>query len=117
MTLSFVASIDPPGSVPYLGSIAQMAMHPNGKQAFVASYEVGIVRFDFSINPSTGAASLTNPVLIWQNPVSDLGIRGSLGLSFHQDPLLGTVLYLNQAVPFVPGHQSSVTAETGQLQS
>jgi hypothetical protein len=53
---------------------------------------------------------------VWQNSASDLGIRGSLGLAFHQDPVLGTVLYFNEAVPFIPGNQSSVTAETGRLQ-
>ena len=117
MTLSFVVFNDPPGSVPFLGSITQMAMHPDGEHLFVASYDVGIVRFDYSVDPSTGATSLTNGALIWRNPTADFGIRGSLGLAFHQDPLLGTVLYFNQAVPFIPGHQSSVVAENGRLQT
>jgi hypothetical protein len=66
---------------------------------------------------SSGEMSLTNPALVWQNPTSDRGIRGSLGLAFHEDPTLGTVLYFNQAVPFVPGPQSSVTAETARRQT
>ena len=117
LTLTHVVSNNPPGSVPFLGSITQLAMHPDRKHLFVASYEVGIVRFDYSVDVESGATSLSNAVLVWQNSTADLGIRGSLGLAFHQDPALGTVLYFNQAVPFIPGHQSSVVAETGRLQT
>src|SRR5262245_48274275 len=92
MTLSFVVSNDPPGNVPFMGNITQMAMHPNGQQLFVASYDLGIVRFNYSISLTTGVTSLTNATLIWRNQISDFGISGSLGLAFHQDPLLGTVL-------------------------
>lgn len=117
LTLSHVVSNNPPGSVLFLGSITQMAMHPDRKHLFVASYEVGIVRFDYNVDASTGVTSLSNAVLVWQNSSSDLGIRGSLGLAFHQDQALGTVLYFNEAVPFIPGHQSSVVAETGRIQT
>ena len=117
LKLSFVVGVNPPGSVPSMGLITQMAWHPDEQQLFVASYELGIVRFNYSYDSLSETTSLTNATLIWQNPMSDLGTRGSLGLAFHQDPLLGTVLYFNEAVRFIPGYQSSVTAETARLQT
>jgi hypothetical protein len=101
----------------FLGDVAQMALHPDGTQLFVASYQYGIFRYDFSINTNSKQISLSNPTLVWQNSTVDLGIRGSIGMAFHRDPVLGTVLYFNQAVPFIPGNQSSVTVETGRLQT
>jgi glucose/arabinose dehydrogenase len=102
---------------PSLQNIAQMALSPDASHLFVASYEYGIVQYDFAIG-ANGVPILSNPADVWRNaPPGDQGIRGSLGLAFHQDPVLGTVLYFSQAVPNVGGYPASVTAETGRLQT
>ena len=116
LTLSVLAPSNA-GGVSNLGNIGQMVMHPDGEHLFVASYTYGIVRYDYGKDAS-GMPTLSNATEIWRNdPPGDQDVRGSIGLAFHQDPALGTVLYFNQAVPNVGGWDSTVTAETGRLQT
>jgi glucose/arabinose dehydrogenase len=77
-----------------VGDVTQMAFGPDGK-LYVATYTHGIQRFDYSPN-----GSLTNGVTVWSRPndAANGQFDGSLGLAFHQDLALGTVMYIAPAV-------------------
>jgi len=77
-----------------LGDITQMAFGPDGR-LYVATFTNGVKRFDYS--PTAG---LTNGRTVWSRPVDSANgqLNGSLGIAFHQDATLGTVMYLAPAV-------------------
>src|SRR3954447_24622290 len=77
-----------------IGDVTQMTFGPDGR-LYVATYTHGIQRFDYSPN-----GNLTNGVTVWSRP-NEAGtgqFNGSLGLAFHQDAQLGTVMYIAPAV-------------------
>ncbi|MBA3484685.1 MAG: PQQ-dependent sugar dehydrogenase, partial [Pirellulales bacterium] len=77
-----------------VGNITQMTFGPDGR-LYVATFTGGIKRYDYS--PTGG---LTNGTTVWSRP-SDPGagqFNGSLGVAFHQDATLGTVMYIAPAV-------------------
>lgn len=77
-----------------VGDITQMVFGPDGK-LYVSTFTNGIKRFDYNPN-----GSLTNGVTVWSRPNDFPGgqLNGSLGVAFHQDPTLGTVMYISPAV-------------------
>lgn len=85
------------------GRITQMAFAPGDNQhLYVATYGQGILRFDY--DPFTLSPSISNGVQVVPSSITNIGgVNGSLGLAFHQDPVLGTVMYVAPAVPFVGG--------------
>lgn len=83
-----------------IGNPTQMAFGPDGK-LYVATFTNGVKRYDYS---PTG--ELTNGVTVWSRPNNTAAgqLNGSLGIAFHQDATLGTVMYLSPAVSsaFIP---------------
>jgi glucose/arabinose dehydrogenase len=77
-----------------IGNITQMTFGPDGR-LYVATFTEGIKRYDYS--PTGG---LTNGTTVWSRPNDFAGgqFNGSLGIAFHQDPLLGSVMYIAPAV-------------------
>ncbi|WP_428304139.1 PQQ-dependent sugar dehydrogenase [Lacipirellula sp.] len=77
-----------------IGNPTQMAFGPDGK-LYVATFTSGIKRYDYS--PTGG---LTNGVTVWSRPNDNAAgqLNGSLGIAFHQDAKLGTVMYFSPAV-------------------
>lgn len=77
-----------------VGNTTQMVFGPDGK-LYVSTFNSGVKRYDYS---PTGVIS--NGVTVWSRPADNLaGQRnGSLGVAFHQDPTLGTVMYIAPAV-------------------
>jgi glucose/arabinose dehydrogenase len=75
-----------------IGNVAQMTFGPDGR-LYVATWTNGVKRYDY--NP---AGNLTNEKLVWSRPSSGSQLNGSLGVAFHEDPTLGTVMYLAPAV-------------------
>jgi glucose/arabinose dehydrogenase len=77
-----------------VGDITQMTFGPDGR-LYVATYTHGIERFDYAPN-----GSLTNGVTVWSRPndTANGQFNGSLGLAFHQDAKLGSVMYIAPAV-------------------
>jgi len=77
-----------------VGNATQMAFGPDGK-LYVATFTSGIKRYDYS--PTGG---LSNGVTVWSRPADNTAgqLNGSLGIAFHQDATLGTVMYIAPAV-------------------
>jgi glucose/arabinose dehydrogenase len=77
-----------------VGNVTQMVFGPDGR-LYVATFTSGVKRYDYS--PTGG---LTNPTTVWSRTADPANgqFNGSLGIAFHQDPLLGTVMYLAPAV-------------------
>ena len=77
-----------------VGGITQMTFGPDGR-LYVATYGSGIVRYDYDPN-----GALTNKTTVWSRPANPAAgiINGSLGIAFHTDATLGTVMYLAPAV-------------------
>jgi glucose/arabinose dehydrogenase len=91
-------SVAPVGSS--IGNPTQMAFGPDGK-LYVATFTSGVKRYDY--NPTGG---ITNGVTVWSRPSDSTAgqLNGSLGIAFHQDATLGTVMYIAPAVSsgFIP---------------
>jgi glucose/arabinose dehydrogenase len=77
-----------------VGGVTQMAFGPDGR-LYVATFGGGVLRYDYS---PTG--TLSNKTTVWSRP-NDFGngvVNGSLGVAFHEDDTLGTVMYIAPAV-------------------
>jgi hypothetical protein len=87
-------------SVP--GQVSQIAFAPgDDAHAYIATYGNGIWRYDY--DPAS-ANFLSNPVKAVPAEIAGAGgTEGSLGIAFHQDVTLGTVMYIAPAVPFAGG--------------
>lgn len=77
-----------------IGNVTQMAFGPDGK-LYVATFTNGVKRFDYD-----DSGNLTNGITVWSRPASGNYLNGSLGLAFHEDPTLGTVMYIAPSVSF-----------------
>jgi len=77
-----------------VGSPTQMVFGPDGK-LYVSTFTSGVKRYDYS--PTGG---ISGGVTVWSRPADNLAgqLNGSLGVAFHQDPTLGTVMYIAPAV-------------------
>jgi glucose/arabinose dehydrogenase len=79
-----------------LGDVTEMTFGPDGR-LYVATLTHGIQRFDYSTN-----GSLMNGTTVWSRPGSPCTTgsqcNGSIGIAFHQDAALGTVMYIAPAV-------------------
>lgn len=77
-----------------VGDITQMTFGPDGK-LYVATFTSGVRRYDYS--PTGG---LTGGVTVWSRPADNANgqFNGSLGVAFHEDETLGTVMYIAPAV-------------------
>jgi glucose/arabinose dehydrogenase len=77
-----------------LGDITQMTFGPDGR-LYLSTFTNGIKRFDYSPD-----GNLTNGTTVWSRPqdVANGQFNGSLGVAFHQDAILGTVMYIAPAV-------------------
>ena len=118
--VSIAGAVDLSGNISEgSGQITQIAFAPgNDTQVYVATFENGIWRYDYD---PTSADFFSNgvkvvedsTVLVTPPPSSDprLGTaapNGSLGIAFHDDPTLGTVMYLAPAVAFSGGTANSL---------
>ena len=95
------------------GIVGQIAFAPgDNDHAYVATFGGGITRFDYAPDSASGNF-FSNPLSVVPRATLELGgvigtggtdgdggFNGSLGLAFHQDPALGTVMYLAPAVRF-----------------
>ena len=86
------------------GQITQLAFAPgNDSQIYVATFENGIWRYDYdptSVNFLSNGVKVVQDSVVASPPSPDprLGTgdpNGSLGIAFHDDPNLGTVMYLS----------------------
>jgi YD repeat-containing protein len=75
-----------------VGNVTQMTFGPDGR-LYVATFTSGVKRYDYD-----PAGNLTNETLVWSRTASGGQMNGSLGVAFHQDATLGTVMYLAPAV-------------------
>lgn len=77
-----------------VGNPTQMVFGPDGK-LYVSTFTSGVKRYDYS--PTGG---ISNGVTVWSRPADNAAgqLNGSLGVAFHQDPTLGTVMYIAPAV-------------------
>lgn len=90
------------GGLGAFGSVAQMAFAPgDNSHLYVSTFANGVWRFDYS-----EAGVLSNG--------SQLMTQGSLGIAFHDDATLGTVMYVAPAVPF-GGGGGFATVETQSI--
>lgn len=92
-----------------VGGVTQMAFGPDGK-LYVATYGTGVKRFDY--DPS---GNLSNGMTVWTTPGGGGYVNGSLGLAFHQDPTLGTVMYVAPALTFGTNPQINITQSIVRL--
>ena len=99
------------------GQIAQIAFAPGDTDhVYVATFENGIWRYDYdpsSANFFSNGVQVVEDSVVASPPSPDprLGTgspNGSLGIAFHDDPVLGTVMYLAPAVAFGGGQPSSL---------
>jgi glucose/arabinose dehydrogenase len=83
-----------------VGNPTQMVFGPDGK-LYVSTFTSGVKRYDYS-----PAGGISNGVTVWSRPADNAAgqLNGSLGVAFHQDPTLGTVMYIAPAVSsnFIP---------------
>ncbi|QDU89654.1 hypothetical protein Pla175_30470 [Pirellulimonas nuda] len=93
------------------GIVGQIAFAPgDASHVYVGTFGGGITRFDYNpasptflSNPLTAAPTATTSsggVIGTGGTNGNGGFNGTLGLAFHQDPVLGTVMYLAPAVRF-----------------
>lgn len=77
-----------------VGNPTQMTFGPDGK-LYVSTFTSGIRRYDYS--PTGGISGGTT---VWSRPADNAAgqLNGSLGVAFHEDPALGTVMYIAPAV-------------------
>jgi glucose/arabinose dehydrogenase len=77
-----------------IGDVTQMTFGPDGR-LYAATFTGGIKRYDYSPN-----GMLTNGTTVWSRPpdAANGQFNGSLGVAFHQDATLGTVMYIAPAV-------------------
>ncbi|MCO6044348.1 hypothetical protein NG895_10560 [Aeoliella sp. ICT_H6.2] len=77
-----------------VGRVAQMTFGPDGK-LYVATFGDGVVSYDYA--PS---GELSNRTTVWSRTedIPNGVVNGSLGVAFHEDPTLGTVMYISPAV-------------------
>lgn len=82
------------------GGVSQMAFAPGDpNHLYVSTFGAGIRRFDY--DPAGG---ISNGVTVVPAATSSQGgVDGSLGIAFHQDATLGTVMYIAPSVPFGGG--------------
>lgn len=91
----FESSIGTQAGVP-----TQMAFAPNDPgHLYVATWMQGIRRFDYS---ETGTLSNGMQVIAAAVNLGENGTNGSYGIAFHDDPVLGTVMYLSRSMPNTP---------------
>ena len=79
------------------GTITQLAFDPNdADHLYAVTWFSGVVRFDYSED-----GSISNPVQVVDASagLNANGANGSLGIAFHNDPMLGSVMYLSRATP------------------
>jgi glucose/arabinose dehydrogenase len=90
-----------------IGPPTQMTFGPDGR-LYVATFTSGVKRYDVAPN-----GSFINPMTVWSRPADfpNGQFNGSLGIAFHQDASLGTVMYLAPAV------SSSFNVELNRTQS
>ena len=69
-----------------------MTFGPDGR-LYVSTFTGGVKRFDYD-----PAGNLTNEKVVWSRTASGPQMNGSLGVAFHEDATLGTVMYLAPAV-------------------
>ena len=76
------------------GNPTQMAFGPDGR-LYVSTFTNGIKRYDLNAN-----GELINGATVWSRPndFANGQLNGSLGVAFHQDVTLGTVMYIAPAV-------------------
>ncbi|HEX6962024.1 MAG TPA: hypothetical protein VF175_09170, partial [Lacipirellula sp.] len=72
----------------------QMTFGPDGR-LYVSTFVSGVKRFD--VGPT---GNLINGTTVWSRPADPANgqMNGSLGVAFHQDATLGTVMYIAPAV-------------------
>ena len=103
------------------GQITQIAFAPgNNTQAYVSTFENGIWRYDYDPTStnflSNGVKVVDDSTLLTVSPTNlppRLGTgsaNGSLGIAFHEDPNLGTVMYAAPAVDFSGGNDPNSLA-------
>jgi glucose/arabinose dehydrogenase len=71
-----------------------MAFGPDGR-LYVSTFTNGIKRYDLNAN-----GELINGMTVWSRPTDSANgqLNGSLGVAFHQDATLGSVMYIAPAV-------------------
>ena len=82
------------------GTITQLAFDPNDPETlYVATWFGGIIRYDYAEDGtiSNGRQAVDSSAGLDAN-----GANGSYGIAFHNDPVLGSVMYLSRAMPNTP---------------
>ncbi len=94
-----------PGGRPVPTFVTQIAFKPgDNNHVYVATAGGGVLRYDYDPNGANGNAVFSNQQTAVPTAITNVGgVNGSLGLAFHEDPTLGTVMYIAPAVPFVAG--------------
>ena len=89
---SFESVIGTQGGVP-----TQLAFDPNDPGSlYVSTWMQGVRRYDYS---ETGTLSGGTQVISPNVNLGQNGTNGSYGIAFHDDPLLGSVMYLSRSMP------------------
>ena len=90
------------GSLSFGGQITQIAFLPgDDTHAYITTFGSGILRYDYD---PTITNFLSNPTTVVPASISSQsGVDGSLGIAFHEDATLGTVMYIAPTVPFTGG--------------
>jgi len=93
------------------GSVAQMAFAPgDSTHLYVSTFGSGIWRYDYDPD-----GVISNGVTVVPTSISSQsGSNGSLGIAFHQDSTLGTVMYIAPSVPFA-SDSGQTTIETQSI--
>lgn len=91
----FESSIGTQSGVP-----TQMAFDPNDPDhLYVATWQQGIQRYDYT---ETGTLTNGTQVIAATVNLGENGTNGSYGIAFHDDPVLGSVMYLSRSMPNTP---------------
>ena len=105
-----------------VGVINQLAFNPSDEGAlYVSTWNNGVIRYDYSeggvisnpqqvVSPLVAlGSSASNSLMFVSNPSFNPTSNGSYGIAFHEDPVLGTVMYLSRAL-------NNVTSEDPRTQ-
>lgn len=84
------------------GIVGQAAFEPgDDSHVYVATFGGGIIRYDYDPSAATAGAIFSNPIRAVPQLISGSNeVDGSLALAFHEDPTLGTVMYIAPTVGF-----------------
>ena len=82
--------------------VGQVAFEPgDNNHVYVGTAGAGVLRYDYDPSGANASEIFSNQQLAVPTSTTNVGaVDGSLAVAFHEDPVLGNVMYIAPSVPF-----------------